>query len=286
MLARIILLVLVGFKLSCGNQEKAEPQGNKPIARVNGQYLYQKDLAHLKLDKANPQDTVGLVDRYIQSWIAKQLLIAKAESAGSYDKAGIERKILDYKYALIAHSFIEELVKAQLDKNISEEELSSYYEYYQENFRLKHNLVRGKFVVIPKDTPNQEGLKKLLNATQKTDKAALETYCSQFAKAYTLDDTNWLNWNEVITQFLPKKLNDKKRLLKKTNCLEIQDDLNKYYLKIDAYKLIDDIAPIELVKHQIQAIILYKRKLTLANQLKEELLQQAKDKHNYTIYGS
>lgn len=285
MLARIFLLILLGFKFGCSNQEKAKPQANAPIARVHGQYLYQQDLENIEAAMSNPQDTVGLLERYVQGWIAKQLLIAEAEKEqGEDQKADIERKLLNYKYALIVHRFVEKQVNAKLDKTVTEKEISAYYQEYQENFRLKYPVVKGKFLVIPKDAPNQSSLKKLMLSKQEADIATLKSYCCQFAKDYSLDDAIWLNWQEIITKTPFKQVRDKKRFLKKTDFTAIQDDGYTYYLKIDAYKVVGEIAPIALVRDQILDVILYKRKLELANQIKEDILQQAKANKDYIIY--
>lgn len=284
MLSRTTLLVLLGMKLACGTEGEDKTQSSSAIARVHGQYLYKHDLENIGADVTNPQDSVELIEGYIQSWIAKQLMIAKAEEQGGYNKADIERKILDYRYALIVHSFIEKLVNAKLNKEVSQEEIQRYYQEHQENFRLKHNIVRGRFIVIPKDAPNKARLKTLLASKQEADIAALKSYCCQFAKDYSLDESVWLSWDDVIKSTPFNRVPDKTRLLKKTKCTEIQDDECSYYLKINAYKLINDTSPIDFVKDQMADIIIYKRKIALANQIKEGILQQAKANNDYTIY--
>jgi hypothetical protein len=281
---KIALLFILGWIWRCEDQNKATKKINVPIARVKDQYLYKQDLENLKVDLHSPQDTIGLVDHYIQSWIAKQVLIAEAEKHGEYQKADIERKILDYKYALIVHSYLEKLVNSKLDNYISEEEINQYYQEYQENFALKHPIVRGKFVIIAKDAPDRENLKIWINSKQEADKERLKAYCSQFAKNYSLDEVVWLNWNEVITKTPFYKMKDKTRLLKKGNFTEIKDEHYIYYLKIDTYKVVGEVAPVELVREQIVDVILYKRKLALANQVKEDILQKAKANHAYTVY--
>lgn len=284
MFARITLFIILGLKLSCDQQEQAKSQASTPIARVKNHYLYKQDLENIKVDLNNSQDTVGLVDRYVQSWVTKQVLIAKAEEQGEYKKVDIERKILDYKYALIVHSYIEKLVNAKLDTKITAEEINNYYQEYQENFALKHPIVQGKFVIVSKEAPNKSHLRRLLASKQEADIAYLKEYCLEFAKDYSLDDTIWLNWNEVITKTPFGKIKDKTRLLKKNNFTEIQDESHSYYLKIDAYKVVGDISPLELVEGQIKDVILYKRKLALANQIKEDILQQAKANNEFKIY--
>jgi len=288
MLGRMLLLVLLGLKLGCegsGGEEKAATQLGTPVARVNGHYLYKQDLENIGADADNPEDSVALVERYIQSWIAKQLLIAKAEEQGAYNKVDIERRILDYRYALIVHSFVEKLVNAKLNKEVTEEEIQRYYQEHQDNFRLKHNIFRGKFIMLPKDAPNQARIRSWLSSKQEADVAALKSYCCQFAKAYSLNDAAWLNWEEAIQTTPFNKVTDKSRLLQRTKLAQTQDDEYIYHFKIDAYKLVNDTSPLPFVRNQVRDIIIYKRKIALANQIKEDILQQAKANKDYTIYG-
>lgn len=284
MFSRVTLLILLGIKLGCDPEKQDKARASQAIACVHGQYLYKHDLENIGIDVANPQDSVELVGQYIQSWIAQQLMIAKAEEEGEYNKADIERKLLDYRYALIVHSFIEKLVNAKLSKAVSEEEIQHYYQEHQENFRLRHNIVRGRFVVIPKNAPNKARLKTLLTSKQAADIAALKSYCCQFAKDYSLDEAVWLSWDDVIKNTPFNKVPDKTKLLRKTKFTAIQDDTCSYYFKIDARKLINDTSPIEFVKDQLADIIIYKRKIALANQIREDILQQAKANNDYAIY--
>lgn len=279
--------MLLGSELccaSCDSQEKHRTQTSPPLARVHSQYLYKHDLASIGAGITHPQDSVKLVEQYIQSWIPKQLLIAKAEEQGAYDKADIERKILDYRYALIVHSYIEKLVNARLNREVSAEEIQTYYEANQDNFKLKRPIFRGQFIVLPKDAPNQAKLRTLLISKKKVDKAALKSYCCQFAKDYSLDESVWLSWEDMIKKTPFNKVADKVRLLQRTKLAQMQDEEYAYHLKIHAYKLINDTSPLDFVKSQIRDIILYKRKIALANQIKEDILQQAKANKDYTIY--
>ena len=284
MLYRILLVSFLGLKLSCDKQEKQPPHASFPIARVHNQYLYKQDIEGIVPTTSNSKDSLECVERYIQSWLAKHLLASKAEAQGISQIGDIEKKVAEFRSALIMHNYIEKLVNEKLDKNLTEEVIQDYYQANQENFRLKHNIVKGKFLVIPKSAPNTINLKSVIASKKEEDSIALQAYCSEFAKDYSLDENIWLKWDDIVTKTPFNKVPDKTRLLKRTSFTEVQDEAYRYYLKIEAYKITNDIAPLELVKDQIADVLLYKRKIELANQIKEDILQQAKANNDYTIY--
>ena len=63
-------------------------------------YLYPEDLDGLTSEAINSSDSTDIVERYIQSWIKKQLLIDKASTRIDFDEAELTRKILDYQIRL------------------------------------------------------------------------------------------------------------------------------------------------------------------------------------------
>jgi len=286
MLYRILLISLLGLKLGCDNQEKHPPHyADTPIARVYNQYLYKQDIENIVPATSNPKDSLEWVERYVHNWLAKQLLASKAEAQGIGQANDIEKKVNEFRTSLLAHNCIEKLVNERLGKrDLSEEEIQHYYQTNQENFKLRHNIVRGKFVVIPKSAPNIISLKGLITSKREEDAIALQAYCTEFAKDYSLNESIWLKWDDIVTKTPFSKVPDKTRLLKKTSFTEVQDETYRYYIKIEAYKITNDIAPLELVKNQITDVILYKRKVELVNQIKEDILQQARANNDYTIY--
>ena len=96
-----------------------------PLARVNDIILYQEDIESLVPKDKRLQDSVSIVTQYVDSWIKKQLTISKASKELDFDKSNIERKILDYRYALMVHEFETHYINQHLDKDISEDEINA-----------------------------------------------------------------------------------------------------------------------------------------------------------------
>ncbi len=254
------------------------------VARVHDQYLYKTDLEHITASANHPTEKAKLAEQYLQSWIAKQLLIAEAEAHTTHHKADIERKVLDYRYALLVHNHIEQLVNAQLDREVPDAAIEAYYKANQENFTLRTNIIKGQFVIIPRDAPKQAQLRKHLQAHSNQNHDALKTYCFQYAKDYSLDPTNWLQWDDLIQSTPLSNTPNKAKLLKNRKLIQTHDTTYSYYIKIKDHRTVNDTPPLPFVRDQIKDIIIYKRKIQLANKIKADILQKAQKDNHYTIY--
>ncbi|MEL7065211.1 MAG: peptidyl-prolyl cis-trans isomerase, partial [Bacteroidota bacterium] len=73
-------------------------------------------------------------------------------------------------------------------------------------------------------------------------------------------------------------------LLSRSSLLQTSNEKYNYYFKIHEYKRANEVSPLELVSDQIADIIVYKRKIDLANKIKEEILQKAQKNNDCIIY--
>jgi len=255
------------------------------IAKVGSSILYQKDLAGIVGNDISPKDSANLVNRYVNSWIKKQLLIAEASEKINFDQASIERKVLDYRYALMVHEFKKYYVDNNLDTTVSNQEIDEYYNNNKENFELKQNIIRGYFITVTKDAPKIKQLKSLINSDKPKDFKELKSYCFRFAETYFLEDSVWINFDEAIRNTPFVSVTNKVDFLKSNKFVEDSNDENLYFLRIKEYKISDQISPLEFVRNDIKQIILNKRKVALANQLEEEVFEKAKSSNKYEIYN-
>ena len=257
-----------------------------PLARVYDTYLYPQDLEGLTSEAINSSDSSDIVERYIQSWIKKQLLIDQASSRINFDEAELSRKILDYRYALMVHEFKQFHINEQLETEVSEEEIQAYYQANQDNFELKQNIIRGIFIKLPREAPKINTVGKLIRSQKPKDKEELASYCFQFATYYTLEDTVWLNFEELIQSTPLASIPNQEQYLKNNKYVETNDQNFEYFLYIDEYKIADQISPLEFVRDNIEEIIVNKRKIALANQLEADIYSEAQENNDFEIYRS
>ncbi|MGI9542836.1 MAG: peptidyl-prolyl cis-trans isomerase [Cyclobacteriaceae bacterium] len=283
-----VILFALGL-VSCGLfQRKEEPPSAvlslKPIARVYDQYLYPEDLDGLTQEGINSSDSADISERYIKSWINKKLLISQASSKIDFDEAALARKILDYRYALIVHEFKQYYINQHLDKDVTDQEIETYYREHEDNFQLKQNIMRGIFIKVPNEAPRINKISRLIRSKKTEDLEELRSYCFQFAAYHQLDEEIWHNFEDVIRNTPMVSIINQEQYLKQNKYVETSDQNYSYFMYIDEYKISDQISPLEFVRDDIINIILNKRKITLSDQLEAEIYNQANENNDFEIY--
>jgi hypothetical protein len=257
----------------------------KIVATVGTSTLYLDDLEGIANKESPSADSANLISRYVNSWVRKQLLINEASEKINFDLPSIDRRVLDYKYALMVHEYKKFYVNNNLDTLVSEAEIEEYYIKNKDNFELKQNIIRGYFIKITKEAPKLNKLTQLINSSKKDSFKELKSYCFRFADSYFLEDSVWINFDEVIQNTPFISVTNKVDFLKSNTYVEEEDEQYLYFLKIKEYKISDQISPLEFVKNDIKQIIYNKRKVALANQLEENVFNEATQSEKYEIYA-
>jgi hypothetical protein len=282
-------IVLISFLLFSGCdlfKFKSEEEGEDDavLAAVDDNKLRQSDLDFITKDITSAEDSANLSERYLQSWIKKQLMIREAGKNMAYDEAELNRKLLDYRYALMVYEFEKSYVDDNLDRNVSEAEISAYYEQNQANFTLKKIIVRTNFLKIEKDIPQKKDIARLLNSKREKDHKDLREMALRFATNYYLEDSTWIEFDDIILNTPLANNNNHVQLLRENGLIQVDDGTYSYYFKILEYKLQDQVPPIEFVKEEISKIIINKRRVALAEKLHKEVYQRALETNEFKIY--
>ncbi|MFN6945191.1 MAG: peptidyl-prolyl cis-trans isomerase [Cytophagaceae bacterium] len=283
-----IILVLLVTLSSCDFLKKKNPYEKfetetRVVARVNYSYLYQKDLEEF-FDISNQEYDSLLISRYIDNWIKKQLLIGKAVKSVDENMDEIERMVNEYRNELILHEFQKNYLKEKGDDSlVTDEDVETFYKENSSVFQLTQNIFKGKFIKVASNAPDINKLKKLINSEKEEDLKELKTYCLSFAKYYHLEDSVWVNFDELITGTPFSNLNNKVQFLEKRKYAEMSDSKYTYIVKIQDYKASNELSPMEFVKEHIRGTLLNKKRLELINELKENLYQKARDNDEIEI---
>ena len=286
----LILLVSLICLASCDFlQFKKGVNGNgdiesNPLASVGDIYLYPKDVAGIVPKGISESDSIDLMERHIQGWIKKQLLISEAQKQLSFDEVELERRVLDYRYALMMHEFEKYNIARNIDTNITEEEIESYYKENIENFELKQNIIRGYFIQLTKDAPKLGRFRYLLRSNRPQDVEELKSYAYSYGVKVHLDDSIWVNFEDVISSTPLMDIPNKTDFLRRNKFYEIPDKDYIFFLRISQYKIQNDTSPLEFVRDDIQKIILNKRKVMLAKKLEDDIYENAKENEVFKIY--
>ncbi len=255
-----------------------------PVARVGDQYLYPEDLEGIATSGMSIEDSTERTMRFVNNWIRKQLLIGEAASKIEFDEAEIERKILDYRYSLMGYEYQSYFINQNLNMDVDDAEIDTYYKENVDNFILKQNIIRGKFIKLPNGAPKIDRVKTLLNSTKEENIEELNSYALSFAATYQLNDSVWMVFDEVVKNSPLAEIPNKVQFLQSNRYIETADLQFRYYLKILEYRISDNTSPLEFVKEDIKNIIINKRKVQLARQLEEDVYERATKNKEFEIY--
>jgi hypothetical protein len=280
-------LLLAGVTLlsSCDSfRFKSEDDPNDPaIARVDEQILKRSELISITANTSNAADSASLAERYIQTWIKKQLMIREAGNEGNFDEAELNRKLLDYKYALMVYEFEKSHIDRHLDENVSELDIEEYYRLNRDNFVLREVIVRLNYIKIEKNLPQRSRIDNLLKANS-DNKTEIEELAIKSASNYFLEDSTWVKFDDITINTPLYNHPNKVQLLRQNKLIKVDDEDHSYFLRILEYKLEDQVPPMEFVKDEITTIILNKRRVALADQLQKEIYNRARENNEFKIY--
>lgn len=282
----ILFLLVSACELIQVKNESAVTQTNEPLARVKDKYLYISDIQGVVPKDANPLDSMNTVKRYIQNWIKKQLMITEAESNIEYDQAEIQRKMLDYRYALLVYEYEKLYINKNLSTKVKDEELAAYYQKNKDKFLLKQNILRGIFLQLPKDSNKKNDIKRLMNLKSEKSRSQLRTLSLRFATKSHLEDTIWLKFDDMFQNTPEQNTPNRVQFLRdnQKRVIETSDDNFVYLYRIDEFKIQDEISPLEFVKDEIRNIIINKRKTELTEKLEQDVYDAAVKNKQFEVY--
>jgi hypothetical protein len=229
------------------------------------------------------EDSAFFVERYMNLWIRKQLMIYHAEINLSSDLLDYEKQISEYRSSLLIYAYQQELINQNFDTSITNKEITDYYNQYREEFKLVKNIFRGRYIVVDKSAPKL----KVLSKWYKSDKTAnienLTDYCQQFSKEYYLADSSW-QYFATINNKLPEFITEEKYFLENTKGVWFEDQQYRYYIYIKDYKIKGSISPLALEREKIRNVLLNKNKIQYLKQLEDELYQNGLALKKIKIY--
>jgi hypothetical protein len=279
-LNRLLILLLI-FAASCSTFFKKK--GERILARVYDDYLYETDLKGLVAVGTLPKDSLLITKNFVENWVRQKLIIQQAEKNLTGPQMDFAKQLDNYKNSLTIYAYENELVRQKLDTLVTDEEIQNYYDTNQKNFLLKDNIVQIQYVKLPINSAITKQIKKLLSSDNSEDKSKLAEICEKGAADYFLDSENWLLFNDLLKQ-IPIKTYNQEEFLKNHRDLEYQDSLYRYLVRFKDFKIKETVSPLNFEKQRIRDIILNKRKIDLIRRMQDDIFSNAQKKNLFEIY--
>ena len=276
----IILLAVIIYGCDRFNSDKIDDA----VARVNDSYLYKEDLKHIIPNNVSKADSTLLANNYINNWASNLLLMDKALlNLPEKQQESFNSLVKQYENDLYTKAYLEALVKRSIDTTVSKAEADTIYQRNKESFKLNDELLKLRYINLPQNAVNLEGIKSKFKKFEKNDKVFLDSIAVQF-RSYSLNDSVWVRASQVIEKIPVAHESNKNQRLKKSNFVQLKDSLNLYLIQINDVLLRGDYAPLDYVKPTVIQIINNKRKLELIKEIENEITKDAIKNKQFEIY--
>ncbi len=275
-------IFLLALLTSCDFFEEEEQR--KAVVRVNDSYLYEEDIEGLLSDDTGPEDSAVIVSAYINRWATQQLIMDRAElNLPEETLAEYEDLVESYRNELYTKAYTEALVNKNLDSSFAEEKIEDYYEANKENFKLRDDLVKLRYVHVDKSHNKLDEIKDWLRDFEEEDRLELDKVSLQF-KDYSFNDSVWVKTGTVYRKIDLLSEGDRNNFLRKDHFLELEDSLSVYLVYVNDVLEKNEQAPLEYASNTVKQILLNKRKLELTKELEKEITKDAIENKQFEIY--
>lgn len=274
----VVIFVLVSCKGFMGRDID-----DKVIAQAAG-----KKLTFAELEMALPRnmdniDSISFAQNYIEKWVKNTLLLEKAElNLNRETQKSIDIMIDNYRTSLMLYKYQQIILQQKLDTIVNDNLVNEYYENHSGNFKLDSSVVKSVYVKVPKSVYDRYKVRSWLRSNREEDLISLEDYCYQHARNFNMGE-QWQYFGTLLSE-LPKKINNQEQFLRTNKYIETSDSLYSYYVAIKEYKLKNDTTPLVFVRDKIKDILINHRKVTLINDLENNIYNDAVDQKKFIIY--
>lgn len=277
------------MSVSCDYLEEHWPiretdETRKAVARVYESYLYEDALVEVLPKGLEAEDSLAFVRNFISSWAKNQLMVYKAEYNLPEEQKRFEEQIAAYRNDLLKHSYLQSYIAQRLDTNLSENEVRAFYEENPDQFQLKENILRVRYLVVPMDAPNMDKLKEhFADIDEQESLQWLQDYALRYARFFVLNDTNWVSFNQ-FSQQVPVQTYNQQEFLEKNSQVYLEQEPLVYFADILEYKVKDSPSPLRYVYPRVASTLINQRRLALIQELEQNLLSDAQKKNQFEIF--
>lgn len=286
MIVRNALIWLAGIfflpLISC--TDKAPRSKGDALVSVGQHTLTAFEVKKLIPKTLSSQDSLMMAESYVKKWVKNALIYDLANKHLEDEKEEIDRLVDAYRQSLMSHKYEEKLVEERLSAEISDKEISDYYETNKESFLLEEDIVKGLFLKVPSDAPGLSDLKKWCNSGGDELIEKIEKYSLQNAVIYDYFYDRWMS-GEEIAENMPVKKSEFSRMLKTDKLIEVSDSAYCYLLKVKEVEFKGNRAPFDYASAQIKEILLSQRKSEFLRSFEEEIYNEAIRKGNVKFHG-
>lgn len=277
----VLGILLSGMLLLAACQPGASSDQGTLLARVHNKSLYLSDLGGMLPMGSSSEDSTLIIQAFVERWVRDAVMLHEAERNVPKD-LNIDKLVRDYRASLVQHTYEKVLVDQLLDSTVTQTELASFYDTNKEEFYLNHDIIRVRFVKLPRSSPEINQFEKWWAGDSREDFLEMVNYCEDFAVKYVLNDSLWVRVSDIHSYF-PEDMVSESQLLSQNSFKRQNESFRCYYQRLETLQE-GKIAPLSFIADQARKVILHKRKMRLLHETRENMYERALRHNEVKIY--
>ncbi len=250
------------------------------IAHVDQHTLTFAELRKNLPGGLSADDSIRFVKAYVNEWVETRLISDIA--AEDIDMTDINRLVEEYRNQLIVKEYLRRMFEAKADK-IDDSQINEYYDKHKSEFILERPMVKGTYLKVPDDASNLKVLKKLYHSDKLADADKLEKEVIKSAIHYDYFRDRWVDWVQIDNKIPYDFGTNENQWLNKNRKLEVSLNGFTYLLYITEVLPAGSSMPVEAARQQIINRLLNSHRKEYEDQLKKDLLNEAKESGRIVI---
>lgn len=263
------MMLLIG---ACGKPQY-DHKGRTPLVELDGNFLYQEDLAAVQPVGQSKDDSLLFAEHYIRNWAEDILLYEKAQN-NIPDNAEIEQLVKNYRKALIMHVYQQSLIQEKLAEEITEADLQTYYDTNKDVFKAEAPLMKGLFIKVPLTSPGIGRVRQWYKDERQSAVEHLEKYSLQNAVKYEYFYDKWIPASEILS-LMPLREEKVDAYFAKNRHVELKDTAYWYFLNVSDYIPTGGQEPYEAARSAVSEMVVNRKQVEFLNQVKGDLYKEA-----------
>lgn len=268
-----VFQVLLAMLLLSACGDSVNHGGKTPYIGVGDEYLYKEDLEQAYMANHTQKDSAAFMQEYIEHWLEDALLYSRAKHNVSSSKE-IARLIESYKKSLLLNIYQERLVDQQLDKEITAEEIASFYEDNSAMFKMEEPMIKGLLLKVSKKAPKLDAVRRWCKSTEPAELEKLEKYTLTNAQLYEYFYDSWMPVSALAAKIALSEEDLKQKVTKK-DMIEFSDSASLYIMNISDYLPVGELKPLDLAESEIKELLVNSRKADFLQQVKKDIYNEA-----------
>ena len=283
-----LVITLIGIVLSALPSCRAISSllhDDEIVAQAEGVKLYRAELDALIPKGISPEDSAALALQYINTWASDLVYLKIAEEQLSKAEKDVTKELEDYRISLLKYRYEQLYINERLDTMVTDEMVDEYYETHSDKFILQRPIVRARYLNIAADSPALKQLRKMMKSSDPNDLVEADSIAYSSALKFSTWNNDWIDAASLAGEFGT----DYNSMLNSMSGGWIEYKDTTGFIKL-AY--IPEMiakgrkAPVEYSAPMIKDMIISARKQALISGLERDLLNDARENGNFTIYGT